>query len=378
MQTNQKKKLRISLQMTILLVCIAFALCMFGCQPANNVNDCFATIEKGSDGTFIVADMILSENSTDDVSIVINVGDKFSVERAVEKESYVSGDSSAQHYHYVKKIAIADMIEGKYEIEFKTATDSRKCKFEITKAMVEGTEDIPVGRPAPKRVTKSGLEKFAEYIGKNTDKLLQYFLEHIRNTGIAVGCAILIGVPLGIMITRRQRIAGFVLGFANVFQTIPSLAWFGLLISIMGIGMLPAVFVLFLFALLPIIKNTYIGINGVDRGVIEAATGMGMTSSQILSRIEIPLAMPVIMGGIRIATVVNIGSATIAALIGGGGLGNFIFSGIATVRYEAIILGALTASLLALFVDFLLGRVEKALTSQGVKRTKRNEREGAI
>lgn len=378
MQTMKKSKLRISLQITILLVCIAFALCLFGCQPDNSVMDCFATIEQSEDGTFIIADMILSENSTEDVSIVISVGDNFQVEKQVGKESYVAGDSTANHYHYVKKIKIAEMIEGKYKFEFKTATDSRKCSFEITEAVAKGDAEIPVGRPLPKPVVKSGLQKFFEYVGKNADELLKYFLEHIRNTGIAVGSAITIGVPLGIMITRRPKIAGFVLGFANVFQTIPSLAWFGLLISVMGIGMLPAVFVLFLFALLPIIKNTYIGINGVDRGVIEAATGMGMTSGQILSRIEIPLAMPVIMGGIRIATVVNIGSATIAAYIGGGGLGNFIFSGISSVRYEAIMLGAITASLLALTVDFLLGRVEKALTSQGVKRTKRNEREGAI
>lgn len=378
MQTMKKSKLRISLQITILLVCIAFACSLFGCQPDNSVMDCFATIEQSEEGTFIVADMILSENSIDNVSVVISVGDNFKVEKQVGKESYVPGDSTANHYHYAKKIKIAEMIEGKYKFEFKTATDSRKCSFEITEAVAKGDAEIPVGKPLPKPVVKSGLQKFFEYVGKNADELLKYFLEHIRNTGIAVGSAITIGVPLGIMITRRQKIAGFVLGFANVFQTIPSLAWFGLLISVMGIGMLPAVFVLFLFALLPIIKNTYIGINGVDRGVIEAATGMGMTSGQILSRIEIPLAMPVIMGGIRIATVVNIGSATIAAYIGGGGLGNFIFRGISSVRYEAIMLGAITASLLALTVDFLLGRVEKALTSQGVKRTKRNEREGAI
>lgn len=373
-----KKKIRISIQITLLLACLVLAVCLIGCKSDNYVVNCSATIEQAEDADYIIADMTLSENNTNDVVVVVTLDDYDSVERPVGKESYVAGDSSIDGYHYIKRINIGQMIEGQYLIEFKTESDSRKCRLNITAAHINGSEEIPVDLPLPAAEQKTGWVKFWEYVAEKSDELLSNLLEHMRNTGIAVGCAIALGVPLGIMITRKPKIAGFVLGFANVFQTIPSLAWFGILISVMGIGMLPAVFVLFLFALLPIIKNTYIGIKGVDRGVIEAAVGMGMTSTQILGRIEIPLALPVIMGGIRIATVVNIGSATIAAYIGGGGLGDFLFRGIANMKNESIILGALTASLLALVVDFLLGRLEKALTSKGVSRTKRNEREGAI
>jgi len=373
---TKRRRVALSIQITIFVVCLAVAVMLIGCQPENEILDCESTVEQTDDGAYIVATMTLSQNTVEDVAIELDVGGSFKKEIPITMDDYVAGEGNT--YTFEKRLKVAQVITGDYVITFKTATDSRETSFSIDETHIDGSEAMPSGTPSPRPVRKSGWTKFWEYVGKNADRLLRYFLEHMRNTGIAVGSAVAIGVPLGILITRFRKAAGFVLGFANVFQTIPSLAWFGLLISIMGIGMLPAVFVLFLFALLPIIKNTYIGISGVDRGVIEAATGMGMTNLQILGRIEIPLALPVIMGGIRIATVVNIGSATIAAYIGGGGLGNFIFSGIAMVRYEAIMLGALAASILALVVDFLLGRLEKGLTSKGVSRTKRNEREGAI
>ena len=192
-------------------------------------------------------------------------------------------------------------------------------------------------------------------------------IQHMKITGIAVAFAILIGVPIGIWISKKQNVAGFVLGVANIMQTIPSLALFGLIIPIMGIGFKPSVFVLLLYALMPIIKNTYIGITTVDAAVIEAGRGMGMTRMQILKMIEVPLSLPMIMGGIRISTVINIGTATIAALIGAGGLGDFIFRGISMADNMMILTGAIPTALLALVMDALLNFVEVKLTPKGLK-----------
>ena len=174
-------------------------------------------------------------------------------------------------------------------------------------------------------------------------------------------------MPLGIYITKNKKITSSILNTANIFQTLPSLALFGLIIPIMGIGFIPAIFVLFLYALLPIIKNTYIGINNIEPSIIEAGRGMGMTKTQILTMVEIPLALPIIMGGIRISTVINIGTATIAALIGAGGLGDFIFKGISMGNNNLILAGAIPTALLAISIDFILGLVEKKLTPQGLR-----------
>jgi len=213
-------------------------------------------------------------------------------------------------------------------------------------------------------MNKIGFLQFLEYRGPEIFKLTG---EHMKITGVAVFLAILVGVPLGIYITKNRKVTNVILSTANVFQTLPSLALFGLIIPIMGIGFKPAIFVLFLYALLPIIKNTYIGINSIDPSIIEAGRGMGMTKTQILTMVEIPLALPIIMGGIRISTVINIGTATIAALIGAGGLGDFIFKGISMGNNHLILAGAIPTALLAISVDFILGLVEKKLTPQGVK-----------
>jgi osmoprotectant transport system permease protein len=201
----------------------------------------------------------------------------------------------------------------------------------------------------------------------HADDILSALIQHMKITGIAVAFAILIGVPIGIWISKKQNIAGFVLGVANIMQTIPSLALFGLIIPIMGIGFKPSVFVLLLYALMPIIKNTYIGITTVDPAVIEAGRGMGMTRMQILKMIEVPLSLPMIMGGIRISTVINIGTATIAALIGAGGLGTFIFQGISMADNMMVLSGAIPTALLALFMDALLNFVELKLTPTALK-----------
>lgn len=205
------------------------------------------------------------------------------------------------------------------------------------------------------------------YFIDRPDVILRLLLQHLQLTGIAVSLAILVGVPLGIAITRVKVLSDPILGIASIFQTIPSIALFGVLIPFMGIGIKPAIVVLFLYALLPIIKNTYTGIKGVSPFMIDAGLGMGMTSIQILRMVELPQSLPVIMAGVRIATVINIGTTTIAAYIGAGGLGQLIFTGIQLVRNDMIIAGAVPAALLALTADRLLGYVEYRLTPVGLR-----------
>ncbi len=213
----------------------------------------------------------------------------------------------------------------------------------------------------------SSVSFFEFFIGR-LPEVLRQTVTHLSITGSAVFIAIMIGVPLGILITRSRQAARMILSVANVMQTIPSLAFFGLMIPLLGIGRPLAIFVLFLYALLPIIKNTYTGIKGVDDSLTEAGRGMGMTNLQLLTMVEIPLALPVMMAGIRIAAVINIGTATIAALIGAQGLGSFIFRGISMGSNNLILTGAVPAALLALTVDFLLGRVEILLTPKGMRK----------
>lgn len=160
-----------------------------------------------------------------------------------------------------------------------------------------------------------------DYVQNNMNNIIRLTIEHLQITGISIITAIVIGVPLGIIVTRYKRLADPILASANIFQTIPSIAFFGILIPFMGIGKETAILVLFLYALLPIIKNTYTGINEVSPSLIDAGRGMGMTNFQILRMVELPQSLAVIMAGVRIATVINIGSATIAAYIGAGGLG---------------------------------------------------------
>lgn len=210
-------------------------------------------------------------------------------------------------------------------------------------------------------------QTFFSFLAENKSDFFRLIGEHLQITFFAVLIAILIGVPVGILITKSRIGAKIVLMIANIFQTIPSLALFGLIIPILGIGAKPAIFVLFLYALLPIIKNTYIGIMGVDPSSVESGRGMGMKPFQILYKVQIPQSMPVIMAGIRISTVINIGTATIASLIGAGGLGDFIFQGISLANNNAILAGAIPTALLAIVIDLMLGFVEKEITPKGVK-----------
>ncbi|HEY1731543.1 MAG TPA: ABC transporter permease [Terriglobales bacterium] len=202
------------------------------------------------------------------------------------------------------------------------------------------------------------------FILKHPREVATLTAEHLWLVGISMLLALAIGVPLGILLTRRPRWKAIVLGSTNVVQTIPSLALFGLLLPLPWLGARAdrlAIVALALYALLPIVRNTYVGIAGISPPIREAAVAMGLTSGQLLWHIELPLALPVMLSGIRVAMVITIGVATIAAAIGAGGLGEFIFRGIAMVDNGVILAGAIPAALMALAADLSLSGVEKLL-----------------
>ncbi|EIW20239.1 MULTISPECIES: ABC transporter permease [Pelosinus] len=192
--------------------------------------------------------------------------------------------------------------------------------------------------------------------------------EHLQLTFIALFIANLIAIPLGILLTRHKKWAEPIIGVASVFQTIPSLALLGFMIPFLGIGTLPAIIALTIYGLLPILRNTYTGIVGVTPAAVEAGIGMGMTSMQVLFMVELPMALSVIMAGIRTATVLIIGVATLAALIGAGGLGDLIFRGIAMANSPLILAGALPAAFLAIAFDFALKHLEDKAQPKGLRR----------
>jgi len=202
------------------------------------------------------------------------------------------------------------------------------------------------------------------FFAEHRAEILSATADHLMLVVLAMLIAMATAVPLGMFIVQRPALRAMSIGIANIFQTIPSLALFGLLIPIPfigGIGRRTAIVALVLYALLPILRNTYVGLSGIDPAVLEAAEAMGMTSTQILFRVRFPLALSVILAGIRTATIITIGVATIAAEIGAGGLGTFIFRGVALVSDSLILAGAMPAALLALLVDFLLGLLERRL-----------------
>ena len=203
-----------------------------------------------------------------------------------------------------------------------------------------------------------------EFVSANRAEFLGLVWQHLTLVTISTILSILIGIPAGIWVTRRPSVSGAVLGAANVLQTIPSLALFGLLIPlpfIGGVGARTAIVALVVYALLPVIRNTVTGIRGIDPAVREAAVGMGMTDGELLRLVELPLATAVIMAGVRVAAVVGVGVATIAAAVGAGGLGVYIFRGVATVNDTLILAGALPAALMALAIDAGLGVIERRL-----------------
>lgn len=209
-----------------------------------------------------------------------------------------------------------------------------------------------------------------QFIIENPEDLLYLTGQHLKLVSISSVLAILVAVSLGIMITRPQfkRFEGVVMNFANIGQTVPSLAILALVMSYFGLGWQTAIFALWLNSLLPILRNTVAGIENVNAFIIDAGRGMGMTEKQILWKLEIPNAAYAIIAGIRTAVVINIGSAALAFLIGGGGLGDLIFTGIALYDTGIMLSGAVPVIFLAVFIDFILGKLEKVIVSKGLQR----------
>lgn len=215
-----------------------------------------------------------------------------------------------------------------------------------------------------------------QFVIQRPELLLEWTLRHLWIAFVAAGIAAVLGVALGVYITGkgRERLADIVLYLADMMMTVPSLALFGLLMLLLSsmnlsaIGFLPAVIALIIYGQLPILRNTYIAIQGVDPALIEAGRGMGMTERQILFKVKLPLAVPLIMAGLRNAVVLIIGIATIAAFVGAGGLGVPIFRGIRNARMDLIIVGGVGVSILALAIDGLMSLVERRLTPKGLKK----------
>jgi osmoprotectant transport system permease protein len=206
-----------------------------------------------------------------------------------------------------------------------------------------------------------------DFLLRNRSEVMERTGEHIGLVAAAMAIALIIGLPLGVALVRRRMMQRWVIGGANIVQTIPSLALFGFLIPVPwigGVGASTAIIALALYALLPILRNTCTGIEEVDAAVIESARGMGMTPQQVLWQVELPLAAPVLLAGIRVATVLCIGVTTIAAAIGAGGLGVFIFRGVSMVNNQVILAGAIPAALLAVLADTALGIVQWRMTKQ--------------
>lgn len=205
------------------------------------------------------------------------------------------------------------------------------------------------------------MKSFFDYFFANINMILQYTMQHLRIGMLAVVGAIIIGVPMGLLISKYDKAKKVMLGGASIMQAIPSLALMGFFIPLIGIGDKTAIIIIALYAILPILRNTYTGLTNIDESTIEAARGIGMTERQILFKVQLPMALPVIMAGIRTAAVNSIGTATIAAFIGGGGLGKQIYAGIQIINTNMILSGAIPACILALLIDYIFGQIEKAV-----------------
>lgn len=210
------------------------------------------------------------------------------------------------------------------------------------------------------------MRNFIDTLISRQDMIQSAFMEHIYLSFVAVAIGIAIALPTGVLIARYRRYAEPVIGVTAIFQTIPSLALFGFLVPILGIGSTTALIALIIYALLPILRNTYTGITGVDSSTIEAGRGMGMTRTQILRQIELPLALPFIMAGIRTATVLTVGIATLATFVGAGGLGDIIYRGLQSYNNALVLAGALPVALLAIGFDQILKWIEKRATPKGL------------
>lgn len=193
-------------------------------------------------------------------------------------------------------------------------------------------------------------------------ELIRLTIDHIWMSALALGLGVLVAVPLGILLSQYPKVANVVIAIVSVFQTIPTLALLALMIPLLGVGKIPSIVALFIYSLLPILRNTYLGMTSVDPDIIDAAKGMGLERMQIITKIQTPLAFPVIMAGIRLSTVYVIAWTSLAAYIGGGGLGEMIFNGLNLFRPDLILGGTIPVTILALIADFVMAKVEKKVT----------------
>ena len=285
------------------------------------------------------------------------------VEQALARLAFQLSDLDAQALNFIvdaegvspKDAATAFLeIDGHIEGASKKAAEARRSFARLRKSPSTAFSKT-VRRPT-----------FVELATTNTSKVLRLLLEHLWLTFIAVFLATLVAVPLGIAMTRRPSLQFVLLGIAGVLQTIPSLALLAFMIPLIGMNVWTAICSLFLYSLLPILRNTHTGVSGVEPDLVDAARGMGMRDSEVLKRVQLPLALPTIMAGIRTATVICIGVATLAAFVGAGGLGELIVEGLYLNDTGLILLGAIPAAALAISADFLLGRVHDKLRSPGV------------
>ncbi len=255
------------------------------------------------------------------------------------------------------KISESEMIEMNDLVDRLNNSPYRVAKnFLITKGLLSG-----------KILTSQTNLGFLNYFLSEKKYLLKLLYEHLLLSFGSLFLAFLVSLPIGITLTRYQSLGNVVFPIVNTIQTIPNLALLGFLIPIVGIGFTPALLALLLYSLLPLVRNTYAGILGIDKTYIDASRGMGLTGWQILIKVEIPLALPIIIAGVRTASSIVIGTATLAAFVGAGGLGDPIFRGIATVNTNLILLGAVPAAILAIFVDKCIGLSEKVLVSKGLR-----------
>ncbi|MCA6608390.1 ABC transporter permease [Bacillus safensis] len=211
------------------------------------------------------------------------------------------------------------------------------------------------------------MDQIIDFLEKNGGELLTKMWEHLYISLIAVVLGIIVAVPLGVVLTRMKRGAGFIIGIVNIFQTLPSLAILAFFIPILGVGKIPAIVALFFYSVLPILRNTYAGVQGVNKNLLESGKGIGMTTWEQIRLVELPLAVPVIMAGVRTSTIYLIGWTTLAAFIGGGGLGDYILIGLQLYQPEFIIAGAIPVTILAVIIDLSLMKLEKKVTPKGLK-----------
>lgn len=207
------------------------------------------------------------------------------------------------------------------------------------------------------------MSTITHFFAENGENLIRLIWEHLYISAISVSLGVLFAVPIGIWLTRiNDRVADLVISFVSILQSLPSLALLTLMIPLIGVGQLPAIVALFIYSLMPIMRNTYAGIQSVDEGMVDAAKGMGMTTIQLLQKVELPQAAPIIMAGIRLSTTYVIAWTTLASFIGAGGLGDFIFNGLNLYIPELIIGGTIPVTMIALLADFLLSRLEQKVT----------------